>query len=289
MTGYNSVRANVGKTRNEGIELSLTSFNVDRGDFRWETDFVFTKNKEQIMELADGPYDDIDNGWFIGEPINSWRHYEYDGVWQISDSAQIDAYNETGNNGFAPGKIRVKDLDGNDTIDLRDQAVIGNNVPRFSGGLTNRISYKGFELSFFAYFRVGHGIYSRDGHYFPMSARYSTPFLVDYYKPQGTEAENMDVVHPAPANTRDKYEAAMWYRKASFLKLRHVTLAYNVPKPVLNRLNINSLQLSVQAFNPLLVTDYPYQDPEAAGQASGKRSPNGSSSKGWTVSLKLGL
>jgi len=288
VTGYDHVRANVGKTRNEGIEISLYTFNVDRGGFRWETDFTFTKNKEQILELAEGAEDDLANGWFIGEPINSYYAYEYDGIWQKKDSALIDFYNSTGNNGFAPGKIRVKDVDGNDTIDTNDRTIVGHNVPKFSGGITNRLSYKGFELSFFFFFRVGHGIYSRDGHYYQMTSRYATPFLVDYYKPMGTEAENADAVHPAPANIRDKYETAMYYREASFLKLRHITLSYDVPSSVVNRLKISSLRLSVQAFNPLLVTDYPFLDPEA--QASNiNNTPPGTSDKGWTFSIKVGF
>lgn len=288
VTGYTSVRANVGKVRNEGVELALYTFNVDRGDFRWETDFTFTTNREQIVELAEGAVDDIANGWFIGEPINSYYTYQFDGIWQVKDSAQIAFYNGTGNNGFAPGKIRVADVDGNDTINANDQMVVGHNVPKFSGGITNRFYYKGFELSFFFFFRVGHGIYSRDGHYFTMTSRYATPFLVDYYLPMGTEAENADAVHPAPANIRDRYESAMWYREASFLKLRHVTLAYNVPSSVTNRLRISSLRLSVQAFNPLLVTDYPYLDPEAQASDT-NRTPPGTSHRGWTFSVKVGF
>jgi len=288
VTGYTSVRANVGKVRNEGIELALYTFNVDRGDFRWETDFTFTTNREQIVELAEGAEDDIANGWFIGEPINSYYTYKFDGIWQVKDSAMIDFYNGTGNNGFAPGKIRVADVDGNDTINANDQMVVGHNVPKFSGGITNRFYYKGFELSFFFFFRVGHGIYSRDGHYFTMTSRYATPFLVDYYLPLGTEEENADAVHPAPANIRDRYESSMWYREASFLKLRHVTLSYNVPSSVTNRLRISSLRLSVQAFNPLLVTDYPYLDPEAQASDT-NRTPPGTSDRGWTFSVKVGF
>jgi hypothetical protein len=288
ITGYDQVRANVGKTRNEGIELSLTTFNIDRGDFRWETDFVFTKNKEQILELAEGAEDDLLNEWFIGHPIRSYFTYEYDGIWQEGDSVLIDFYNGTGNNGFAPGKIRIRDVDGNDTINTNDRTVVGHNVPKFSGGLTNRLYYKGFELSFFFFFRVGHGIYSRDGHYFPMSARYSTAFMTNYYKPMGTAAENADADHPAPSNLRDRYESALWYREASFLKLRHVTLSYNFPQSMLSRARIKSLRLSVQAFNPLLITDHPFLDPEAQS-GDPNRTPGGTSGKGWTFSLRVGL
>ncbi len=288
ITGYDHVRANVGKTRNEGIEITLNTFNVSRGAFRWETDFNFTKNKEQILELAEGAEDDIANEWFIGQPIRSYYTYEYDGIWQEKDSTLIEFYNNTGNNGFAPGKIRVKDVDGNDTINTNDRTVVGHNVPKFSGGLTNRLYYKGFELSFFIFFRVGHGIYSRDSHYFTHTARYSTPFNVNYYLPMGTPEENADADHPAPSNTRDRYESALWYRKASFMKLRHVTLSYDFPRTWLANARIKSLRLSVQAYNPLLITDYPFLDPEAQNSDT-NRIPDGTSDKGWTFSLRLGF
>ena len=121
-----------------------------------------------------------------------------------------------------------------------------------------------------------------------MTSRYATPFIVDYYKPMGTEEENADAVHPAPANTRDRYESAMWYREASFVKVRHITLSYNIPNSILSKVKIKSLRLSVQAFNPFLFTDYPFLDPEA--QASDvNNTPPGSSDRGWIFSLKLGL
>jgi hypothetical protein len=291
VTGYTSVRANIGKTQNDGIEITLNTFNIDRGDFRWETDFVFTRNREKIVELADGNQDDIENEWFIGYPIRSFYTFVYDGIWQESDSALIDFYNSTGNNDFAPGKIRVKDIDGNDTINDADQTVVGHNVPKFSGGFNSRLYYKGFELSFFIFFRVGQGVYSRDGHYFPMTARYATPFNVHYYKPMGTAEENADADHPAPTNLRDRYETALWYREASFLKVRNITLSYNVPSSLLSRVSIKSLLISVQAFNPFLFTDYPFLDPEAYKTLKREEinTPGGTSGKGWTIGLKLGF
>lgn len=288
VTGYDHVRANVGKTRNQGIEIFLTSYIVDRGDFTWDMDLTFTKNKEEFVELAEGAGDDINNGWFIGQPINSYYYYVYDGIWQEEDQELMDKYNETGNNGFAPGKIRVQDTDGNDTINAFDRQVVGHNVPNYSAGLSNRFGYKGFEFSFFFFLRVGHGIASRDAHYFPHTARYATPFKVDYYQPMGTPEENADAVHPAPSNTRDKYEEAMYFKKASFLKLRYVTLAYDFPKQWLDKIHISSLRLAVQAYNPLLVTDYPYLDPEAqAGNTN--NTPSGASDKGWIFSVKVGF
>ncbi|MBN2174690.1 MAG: TonB-dependent receptor [Bacteroidales bacterium] len=288
VNGTTSIRSNIGKTKNEGVEVTLNTFNMDRGNFRWETDFTFMANREEIVELADGVLEDIVNNWYVGEPIGSWRTYEFDGIWQIKDSALMNLYNTNGSNGFEVGRIRPKDVDGNDTINADDLTLTGNNVPKFSCGLTNYFSYKGFELSFFIFARVGHSIYSRDGHYFPMSVTGATPFKVNYYKPLATEEENADADHPAPTNGRDPYETAMYVREASFLKVRNITLSYNVPQRLLSRANIESLKFSVQLINPLLLTKYPYLDPEAQNSTI-IRTPAGISSKGVTFGIKLAL
>ena len=127
-----------------------------------------------------------------------------------------------------------------------------------------------------------------------MTSRYATKFLVDYYKPMGTEEENADAVHPAPTNLRDPHEEALYYREASFIRVRHITLSYNVPPALLARANIKSLRLSVQAFNPFLFTEYPFLDPEANNVKEdntydGNVVPGGTSDKGWTFSIRLGL
>ena len=89
---------------------------------------------------------------------------------------------------FKSGEIKVADIDGNDTIGGNDRMVVGSNVPKFTGGITNRISYKGLELSFFVYFRVGQGIYNRarvpqlDGRYMAWD--------VDYYNPLDPNRRN---------------------------------------------------------------------------------------------------
>ena len=69
--GYNSILFNVGKTENKGFELALNTVNIDsKNGFRWTTDWVFSMNREKIVELYNGKNDDIGNSWFIGEPIN---------------------------------------------------------------------------------------------------------------------------------------------------------------------------------------------------------------------------
>lgn len=67
---------NVGHTRNKGIELNLSSTNINTNNFRWTTDLSFTKNTEAIVELYNGKVDDLGNRWFIGQPLNTYFDYK---------------------------------------------------------------------------------------------------------------------------------------------------------------------------------------------------------------------
>jgi outer membrane receptor protein involved in Fe transport len=91
--GFSAVTKNVGETRNRGIELSVSTVNVDtKGGFKWTTDFQFTKNQEAIVSLYNGAKDDIGNKWFIGQPLNSFFDYKKVGIWQVSEAEQAKKY-----------------------------------------------------------------------------------------------------------------------------------------------------------------------------------------------------
>jgi hypothetical protein len=154
-SGYGSILENIGSTRNTGIEVSLSTVNVEaggNGGFQWTTDLNFASNKEEIVELYGEGEDDVGNEWFIGEPINVFYDYEQRGVWQ-SDEADLAAeYNQI------PGEIRPYDLNGDGQINAADRTIIGQQMPKLSGGMTNRVSYKGVDLSIFLYAVFGRTI-----------------------------------------------------------------------------------------------------------------------------------
>ena len=82
MTGYTQILTNVGKTQNKGLEITLSTTNIQTEDFTWKTDFTFSTNRSKIVELADGKVDDPTNGWFIGKPMDEIWTYKYDRLWQ---------------------------------------------------------------------------------------------------------------------------------------------------------------------------------------------------------------
>ncbi len=153
-TGFNSVQENVGATRNTGFEISLSSVNIDSPNgFSWTTDFNFNRNVEELVELYGGTVDDIGNRWFIGEPMTVYYDWEKIGIWQTGE--EFEAYNQEA------GQIKVRDQNNDGRIDGDDRIVLGSDQPDWLGSINNRFSYKGFELSIFAFARWGQLVRSR--------------------------------------------------------------------------------------------------------------------------------
>ncbi|SDM39515.1 TonB-linked outer membrane protein, SusC/RagA family [Catalinimonas alkaloidigena] len=261
VSGFPSVLQNIGATRNTGLELSLSSVNLRTlDDFTWETDVIFTTNKEEIVRLSSGAQDDIGNLWFIGQPINQdtrnptvYYDYQFDGVWQIGQEDEAALYNSV------PGDIRVADINGDTTIDANDRVVIGSNRPKWSGSINNRFRYKGFELSFMLYARIGQMI-SNNAYRMGLGGRYQSLDL-DYWTPTNPTNE-----FPRPIGDVDiqTYGTALRYRNGSFMKVRNISLTYALPASVVTALRGSSISVYANYVNPLLFVfdGYKAGDPE---------------------------
>ncbi len=256
VNGANHVYFNIGQTRNRGIEIMLSTVNISTKDFSWRTDFTFSRNVNEIVELYSGKNDDIANRWFIGEPISVNYGYVYEGIWQPEDTALFRLYYGSGLYNRI-GQIRIKDLDttgGEHVFNSFDQQIRGSAYPDFISGMTNYIKYKGFELSFFLYARVGQTI----GKATPLLFGRYHDVAVDYWTPTNTGA-----MYPRPkGGLQDAYMSSLGYQKGSFLKVRNISLKYNLPESLLSKAHMSDLALKVQLLNPLLFTEAVNTDPD---------------------------
>ncbi|MEY3918544.1 MAG: hypothetical protein RLZZ132_880 [Bacteroidota bacterium] len=247
-TGFASVTRNVGETMNRGIELSLTTNNIDAANgFKWSTDFVFYKNQEEIVSLYNGAKDDIGNRWFIGKPLNSYFDYEYAGIWQ---TAEADAAKAAG---FSVGQIKVRDTNKDGKITAADRVLLGSDVPAWTGGITNRFSYKGFDLSFFIFTRQGQMIVSKfhqNSNY--LQGRYNQ-IKVDYWTPNNPGAR-----YPRPNFNQEfpAYNTAIMYYDGSFIKVRNINFGYNFPAKTAAKLGLASLRLFASIQQPFIFSNY---------------------------------
>ncbi|WP_234364195.1 SusC/RagA family TonB-linked outer membrane protein [Lunatibacter salilacus] len=259
-SGFTSSWDNVGRTRNRGVELLLSTINVDRSQgLSWFTDFTFGANKEEIVELVEGDRD-LANGWFVGYPISSYYDYEKLGIWQLGEES-LAAENQQ-----LPGEIRVRDQDGNGVITPEDRTIIGSNVPRFSAGVNNRFSYKDFELNVFVFARVGQMIVSEAAGSYKIDGLENGP-MVDYWTP-----ENPTNSYPRPnagtSRASTRYYSTLRYEDGSFLKIRDVTLAYNLPAQIAQRLSVSRLRVYTTAKNYFVWSNMGPYDPERGGNLS---------------------
>src|SRR5690606_17803193 len=131
---------------------------------------------EEILELANG--DDVGAGRFIGHPITVFFDWKKIGIWQPDQKDLAESFSDR------VGEIRIEDLDGNGRITADDRQILGSPVPDFSGGITNRFSYKGIDFSFFLFGRVGSMIRSafHTGGFNALAGRYNN-LAVNYWTP----------------------------------------------------------------------------------------------------------
>lgn len=243
LTGSNSTYANVGETKNQGVDFSLNTVNIDRGDFRWSSNINAAWQKDEIVTLAYGKNDMVDNTWFIGESISVIYGIEGDGLWKEEDAVEMNKFNDNGHD-FQVGMSKPVDQDGNYTIDSDDRVVIGNRNPRWTLGFNNTFSYKGFELDVLTYGRMGYQVATGgEG----QIGRYNQR-KIDYWRPDNTNADFQKPIYNEAGG--DAYSSVLGYRSGSFFKIRTISLGYNLPRITLDRLGLQSVKVYVQAKNP---------------------------------------
>ena len=244
-TGFGGFTTNIGETQNRGIELSLSTLNVERGDFTWSTDMIFTRNREEIISLPNG--DDIAAGRFIGQPLTVFFDLRKVGIWQTAEKDLAASF------GDKVGEIKIEDANGDGKINSLDRQVLGSAVPDFSIGMTNRFAYKGLDLSFFVFGRVGSTIRSAfHDNFNSLFGRYNN-LAVDYWTPN-----NPTNLYPRPNQNqeRPKYNSSMSYFSGTFLKVRNINIGYNFSSNAAKKIGLSSLRLYSSIQNPFIFSEY---------------------------------
>ena len=262
VTGYTRVLENIGRTTNNGIDLSISSKNINTGDFRWESTLNFSSNRNEIVDLYGNKQSDLGNRWFIGKPINVIYDFRLQGVWQTGEDPSGQ------DPGARPGDLKFADLnnDGRITPD-GDKEIIGQTGPKWTGGLTNTFHYKNFHLNIFIQTAQGMTRNNNDLNYADETGRRNTPAEVGYWT-----AENRSNTRPSLAfnNTRGYGYAS----DASYTRIKDVTLSYVFQPSVLKKLRLEGLTVYASGRNLGTFTDWIGWDPE------GNYAPRGSGD--WT-------
>ena len=242
LTGYPSVMANIGETKNFGVDITLNAIPVRYKDFEWASNLTLAYQKDEIVSLANGKEDDIASGWFIGESIAVYYGYENEGLWQESEKELMEKFNANGSK-FTAGTVRPKDQNGDFKIDEKDRVILGSQTPRWTAGWTNTFTWKGLELSIELYGRFGYMVSTGgEGQYGMYQQR-----EIDYWRPDNTGAEYQKPVYSTAGG--DAYSSLLGFQDASFIKVRNLSLGYYFDRSLCNKMGLSSLKVYVQGKN----------------------------------------
>ncbi len=249
LSGYVSKVENIGKSRNKGVEITLSSVNIEKSDFSWSTEINWSVNREEIVELFNANDDIIGNGWFIGQPLNGvFYQLENGGIWQ-NTSTEIEEMAKFNANGhrFYPGTVKPIDQNGDYRINADDYVILGNNRPKWTGGMTHTFRYKNWTLNSFIYSRVGQTYFGG----YPNS--YGGQWPNGRVENDMWSFDNPGGKWPMPnSGNVENIATAMQYNDGSFVVVRNIALSYSVPQHLLQRFGLKDLQISGQVLNPFI-------------------------------------
>ena len=182
------------------------------------------------------------NGWFIGESIGIYYGYQANGLWQDSDAEEMAKFNANGEK-FTAGNVRPVDQNGDYKIDGKDRVIIGTQNPRWTLGWSNTFSWKGLELTIDLMGRFKYTVSTGGEGQLGMYQQRE----IDYWTPNNTGAEWQKPIYSQAGG--DKYSGLLGFKDASFIKIRNLSLGYNLSKSVCNTLGISGAKVYVQGKN----------------------------------------
>lgn len=262
-TGLSLPDQNIGEVSNQGVELMVTHRNhINDVNYHVSGNFTFTKNKIKFFdEAANTPE------WQrrTGHAIDSWLMYKTDGIYQTWEEVNSTPH-------FAnaqPGDIKYVDVDGDGAITDNDRirSSIGN-VPQIVFGLTLGAEWKGLEFSM---------LWTGQAKVKQMIVPYSYNLDKEFYNNRWISAEETPNAKYPRAFDKDDYEntrwSDFWLYDASFLRLKNMEIAYNLPKSLTTKLNVQNVRLALTGTNLLTFDHIKIQDPESSATSTGQAYP----------------
>ena len=270
------IYANIAETKNDGIELTISSRNMDtKGGFKWNSAFTFTRATEELTKLDLGSSIAttalITNNLFVGSQLPQTVLFGYKkiGIWQLGEEVEAAKY------GAKPGDMKlatVPKVDANGVSDngvhvysAADRMILGHNTPNFSLGLQNTFAYKGFDLTVFMTMRYGQTINAQLLGYWNQIGQ---PASYNYWTPNNP---TNDFPRPTTGAVNNATIGALSIVDGSYFKIKNITLGYSLPSKISSKAGFSRIRLYGTAYNSFvfakssLLKDI---DPETAGNDS---------------------
>jgi TonB-linked SusC/RagA family outer membrane protein len=306
--GANTQYQNVGNLSNNGFEFTINTINIQKKNFSWITNFNISFNQSRINEFYNG-LESIQTGWSltgsstawltkVGGPISQFYGYQWGGVYQYTD------FNKLANGTYAlksgvptyasnvqPGDPKYKDINGDGVVDANDQTTLGSPLPIHTGGLNNNLNYKNWSLNIFFQWSYGNQILNANRIVFESTGGYAlntNQFAT--YDDRWTPTNPTNDIPRARYNSKgdasgtNPKPSSRVIEDGSFLRLKTISLGYNLPQSWVKKANISNIRMSLAAQNIFTWTKYTGMDPEVSTYRSSNpaNSPFGGSNVGST-------
>jgi len=273
-SGFSTSLQNIGSVENKGWEFALTTVNSNTA-IKWNTNFNISFNRNKILKLAGGDvlYMTVPghiNSTYSqilreGEVVGAFYGWVTDGIYQQGDDFSAEA-------GKVPGNIKYRDVNGRDTngkldgkpdgvVNSDDRIIIGNPHPDFIFGFNNEFSYKNFDLNIFFQGSVGNDMLNYTRLELDRLAGYNnaTKDALRRWTPTNTDT---DVPMASGANKAEV--STRWVEDGSYIRLKNLSLGYNVQGNILKRCHLSKFRVYVSAQNLITITKYTGYDPEVS-------------------------
>lgn len=285
VSGYYSATKNIGKVRNDGLELSLSTVNVQTKDFTWTSDFNIAFNKNEVLELAENQLSLTTAARFdqnynsqpsyiakVGLPMGMMYGYIYEGTYKYDDFVKSgNSYTLKDNVPYfsseantQPGMPKYKDVNGDGIIDTNDRTIIGRGLPIHTGGFTNSFTYKGFDLSVFFQWSYGNDIMNANRLFFENAGGKKDLNQFASYANRWTPENPESDIPAATKSASNNVISSRIIEDGSYLRLKTVTLGYTFPKALIAKAKLSNARVYVAAQNLWTWTSYSGYDPEVS-------------------------
>jgi TonB-linked SusC/RagA family outer membrane protein len=278
-TGFSSIIDNVGSVENKGLELSISGDPLT-GVVRWNSGFNISWNRNKVLDLGEdnklefrttyGGYS-LKAGFMqlrVGEPFGQMYGFGYEGTWKKSEAADAAAF------GQLPGDPKYTDVNQDGKINSSDIMIMGNAIPDFIFGWSNRVSYNNFELTLLIQGSEGNDIFNQGRIRLENIVEGTSIRLLDRWTEDNQDTDIpafIDAVTRQNANLVSKVSLGSdggrlqrYVEDGSYVRLKNVILSYSLPPSLINRIGLTKLRAYVSGTNLITLTKYTGYDPEVS-------------------------
>lgn len=259
-TGYSTTWTNLGKIRNRGFEVTISSRNIDHKDFKWSTDLIFSTNRLMVLDVGGETIDTGNNT--IAKAGERWASYfvlNRIGTWGLDEVDEARRY------GKKPGDIKYEDVDHNYIIDDNDRKIMGNGQPKGEVTMVNTFRWKGLTLMVDLNASYGFKIMGIAPTMMENRQLYGNS-VTSVLNAWSSEHQNSMIAAlrlPSDVNFGENEKDSRMLYKGDFLRIRNISLFYDFSPRLLRKLRfVKGLSLGVTVENLHVFTSYPGFDPE---------------------------